>query len=231
MRKIWKAPEVVRRIGPMTETSHLVPSFQHWRKWLIGILGFITAALLFCWWEARMPNESLSFSRDVTSKLSPSEISQKIENVSEWKSWFHDVKEVQVMDAQNHPLPKAEQKAHAGALLEIQVDPGKGAHRKFQIAARITRYEPGKALELEVLDDSSGKILKLFDHLSWKIELSEDTQNKLVVIHGTETAHTTHWRSRLFGRLAPRVLLNQLFYPNLLVLANPVTPPKAEGMF
>lgn len=214
-----------------TESTHLVPSFKHWRRWLIGALGFVTAFLLFCWWEARLPDETLTFDRQVTSKLTYSDVSQKLENVTEWKNWFHDAREVQILDSQNHPLPKEEQKAHTGAHLEIQINPGKGTHRHFQIAARITRFEPGKLLELEILDDSSGKIIKLFDHLTWRIELAQGAENQQVLISGTEIAHTSHWRSRLFGRIAPRVLLNQVFYPDLMVLADPVTPPKAEGLF
>ncbi|MFL5814022.1 MAG: hypothetical protein ACJ763_10635 [Bdellovibrionia bacterium] len=210
---------------------HLVPSFKHWRRWLVALLGFITAFLIFCWWEARLPDESLSFVREASSQLPIKELSSKLETVTKWKDWFHNVREAQVVDSQNHPLPRVEQMAHTGALLEIQIDPGKGSHRVFRLAGKITRFEPGKVLEIQILDDSSGKITKLFDQLSWKIELIPSADGKSVQIVGTETAHTSHWRSRLFGRLAPRVLLNQLFYPNLLVLSNPVTPPKADGMF
>jgi hypothetical protein len=211
--------------------SHLVPTFQHWRKWLAALLGFITAFLILCWWEARLPDESLTFVRESTSQLSMNELSSKLEVVTKWKDWFHNVREAQVLDSQNHPLPRAEQIARTGALIEIQIDPGKGSHRVFRISGRITRFEPGKVLEIQILDDSSGKITKLFDQLSWKIELTPSADGSSVKIVGTENAHTSHWRSRLFGRLAPRVLLNQLFYPNLLVLSNPVTPPKAEGLF
>lgn len=210
---------------------HLVPSFKNWRRWIVAGLGFVTAFFVFCWWEARLPNETLTFTREASSQLELALLTQKLDNVSEWKSWFHSAKEIRIIDSQNRPLPQAEQRAREGALLEIQIDPGKGARRRFQIAARITRFEPGKLLELEILDDSSGKIVRLFDHLSWKIELAQDLEKKQILITGTETAHTSHWRSRLFGRIAPRVILNQLFYPNLLVLANPETPPKAEGIF
>lgn len=211
--------------------SHLVPKFQYWRRWLVAGLGLITVSLLFCWWEARLPDAELTFTREASSHLELAQLSEKLEHVSEWKNWFHSAKEIQLMDSQNHPLPQAEQRPREGALLEIVIDPGRGAYRRFQISAKITRYEPGKCLELEVLDDSTGKIVRLMDHLLWKIELLPDPENKQILIRGTETAHTSHWRSRLFGRLAPRVLLNQLFYPNLMVLANPVTPPKADGLF
>jgi hypothetical protein len=210
---------------------HLVPSFKHWRRWLAGLLGFVTAFLVLCWWEARLPDESLTFVRESTSQLSMKELSSKLEILPKWKDWFHNVREAQIVDSQNHPLPRSEQMAHTGALLEIQIDPGKGSHRVFTLAGKITRFEPGKVLEIQILDDSSGKITKLFDQLSWKIELTPSADGKTIQIVGTEIAHTSHWRSRLFGRLAPRVLLNQLFYPNILILSNPVTPPKAEGMF
>jgi len=213
------------------QANFLVQSFQHWRRWLVGTLGFITALLFFFWWEARLPNQTLTFTREASTALSLSQLAPKFEDVSQWKTWFYTVKDVQVVDSQNHPLPKEQQKAHDGALLEIQIDPGKGSRHRFQLAARIRHFEPGRLLEIEVLDDSAGKITRLFDQLSWRIELVQDSSSPKLQILGTETAHTAHWRSRLFGRVAPRVIMNQLFYPNLLILANPVTPPKAEGIF
>jgi hypothetical protein len=213
------------------QSEHLVQAFQHWRRWLIACLGFVTALLLYCWWEAALPNETLSFSREVTSKADVASLSPRLDHVTEWKNWFFTAQDIEVVDSQNHPLPKAEQVVREGALLNIQVDPGKGSRRRFQIAAKVTHYIPGKLVEIQVLDDSSGKIFHLFDQLSWKIEVSPQASGSGTQIIGTETAHTTHWRSRLFGRIASRVMLNQLFYPNLMVLADPKTPPKAEVLF
>jgi hypothetical protein len=211
---------------------YLVQSFQNWRRWFAAILGFVTAVLLFCWWEARDPDLSLDFSREAHSKLDPSLLARKMENVSEWKTWFHSTRSVQVVDSQNHPLAPTEQVAREGALLEIQIDPGKGARKRFQLAARINRYIPGQLLEIQVLDDSKGKLPRLFKNVTWRIELlPQAEQEKGVLIRGTEEAHTTHWRSRLFGRIAPKILLNQIFYPNLLILANPDAHQKPEGSF
>jgi hypothetical protein len=219
-------------MNPSNSNPHLVQPFRHWRRWLLGLLGFVVAFLVFCWWEARLPNETLTFSRETISKLELARLAPRLEDVSQWKTWFHSVKDVRVVDSQNHPLAKDQQKAHDGALLEIEIDPGKQGRRHFQLAARIRHFEPGKLLEIEILDDSSGRLTRVFDQLNWKIELTRNSETQQWQIIGTETAHTAHWRSRLFGRLAPRILLNQVFYPDLLVLANPEeTPPKADGMF
>ena len=38
------------------------------------------------------------------------------------------------------------------------------------------------------------------------------------VAYGNAVAHTSHWRGRVFGTLTPRILMNQVYYVDLVKL-------------
>jgi hypothetical protein len=119
-----------------------------------------------------------------------------------------------------------DQMAAPGEMIRLTIDPKKGPSRKFTIMARILEFTSGQKLKLEILGDSHERLNKLFDHITWTIEISPWTDGPLrngklpkSKVTAISEVHTCHWRSRLFGRIAEKILLNQTFYPNVLALS------------
>lgn len=187
-------------------------------KTLLGILIFSSGLTLFSL-IACGPNQELHFTREVKSKLDPTRLDRNLSSTTRWPQWFYSLSEVQSPGA---PLPKVEK----GSILELQMDPKKGQSKKFKLTAEVTEYRPGELIQLKILDDSTGKLTRLFDTLEWKVEFLPNDQGSL--IRGTAKAHTRHWRSRFFGRIAERILMNQVFYPNLIKLSELRQPFSVE---
>jgi len=81
-----------------------------------------------------------------------------------------------------------------------------------------------------VVSDTKNSLTRMFDPLDWKIEFTPVPGGTLLM--GTATAHTHSWRARIFGKFVSTILLNQVYYPNLMILAeinNPnVVFPQAD---
>lgn len=183
----------------------------------------------YCAFLASGPDTPVSFTREVPTLLPLETLSRSIEAITNWPEWFFNAGKIERVDASGRSFPTSEQKVQKGALVRIEILPHRGEHRGgFDILVTVREYVPGKLLDLEVLSDQSGRIIKLFDHLEWKIELARESSG--IVIRGTELARTRHWRSRLFAALSPRILLNQVFYPDLMALGQ-FTQPKTPNLY
>jgi hypothetical protein len=194
-------------------------SFRLNKTFWIALLGISFAFFVFL---SRGPDFDLQFTREVPSSLDPNRIDRNLSSVSRWPQWFFSTAEVSLsQDQQASPnwLVKT------GSQVQIKIDPKKGQRKKFEILGEVTEYEPSRKLQLRIKDDSSGRLNKLFDDIYWNIEIrprpasNSGKNSEGSLIKATITAHTKHWRSRLFGRLAEKILLNQIFYPNVLKLA------------
>jgi hypothetical protein len=107
-----------------------------------------------------------------------------------------------------------------GDILTLKIDPHKGKRKQFQLTAQVLNYVPDRLVSLKITQDSSGRLTQLFDEVEWKIEIMPQSQDaSRSIIEGTVTAHTRHWRARFFGRIAEKILMNQIFYPNLIQLS------------
>jgi hypothetical protein len=146
-------------------------------------------------------------------QLSPDRLDRNISSVTRWPQWFFSLAEVQILNPQTPPQKTIEK----GSLLSLAIDPKKGLKKKFNITVEVLHYSPGKDLHLKILKDSSGRLTRLFDSLEWIIHFQPKDSGSL--IQGTVTAHTCHWKSRLFGKIAEKIILHQVFYPNIVKLA------------
>jgi hypothetical protein len=190
------------------------PAKYHFKKVLILSLLTCVAVLISF---AQGPDQVLSFSRMVPSSLDPERIDRNISAVTRWPQWFFSTAEVKILDSSNQAVSSEVQTIQDGSLLKIRIDPKKGERKKFELTAKVVNYLPGKKLDLALVEDSTGRLTRLFDHLNWNIELIQT--EKGTHIRETTTATTRHWKSRLFGRIAEKILLNQVSYPNILKLA------------
>lgn len=184
---------------------------------LVTLLGAIAIVFVIC---ANGPDRDLTLTRIIPCDLTPSHLDRQMSSLTRWPQWFHALKEAKLDSPETsttHPAPLKK-----GDILTLAMDPKKGEWKRFALKAEITEYIPAQGLTLRILDDSTHRLTRLFDRLEWKIELQPKSGGSF--IHATVSAHTHHWRSRLFGAIAEKILMHQVFYPNILKLATLTQP-------
>ena len=175
-------------------------------SFLLFFLSLLGGSLYF----ANGPDFQLQLSRDIHSELEASRIDRNLSATNRWPQWFNALQRVEGDQ-------KSPSSVTAGDHLTLVIQSKKGLREPFRLTAEVVEYAPEKLLHLKILSDSSGRTFKLFDQLEWKIQLFPSEKGTL--IRGTATAYTRHWKSRLFGKLSEKIIMNQLFYPNLIQLS------------
>jgi hypothetical protein len=188
---------------------------------LTALAAFVAVFLILCAFLAQGPDGDVQFIREVPVQISRSTLNETLNSLPLWKKWFFTMSGVERVDRQGHPLPPREQVLAPGAIVAFHVDPKKGKSRRFELLTEITEFVPGQSVTIRVLEDSHGKLTHLFDRIEWRIQVLEPDATHPLRVAGTETAHTAHWRARLFSKISGRTLLNQLFYPDLITLSRP----------
>jgi hypothetical protein len=191
---------------------------------LVGALLALFASI------ANGPDFDLSFTREVPSTLDAKTLDEALRATVNWPRWFFSLADAKIVDVTGLPFPLAAQTVSTGSIVRLSIDPKKGRWKKFVVQVRVSEYVPGKRLSLHVLSDSKNRLDKYFDRLDWTVDLLPTTEGKGTLIRGTELAHTSYWRTRLFGRIASRIMMNQVFYPDLIQLGvltrpSPPVPP------
>lgn len=164
---------------------------------------------------SRGPDFDLQMTREVPSPTEATKLAGFVEDQTQWPRWFHLTTEAVALD---------------DGLVRLTVDPNKGEWKKFTLDLRVVSNQPresgGRNLAIEFVDDSKKKLRRMFADLRWEIEVFPSAAAKgpdgipeLATVRGTVHARTASWRSRLFGRISPRILLNQALYPDLIGLA------------
>jgi hypothetical protein len=77
---------------------------------------------------------------------------------------------------------------------------------------------PGKRIALRITHDSKNRLTSYFDRLDWVVEVAPGSSGH-ALLKAEASAHTSHWRARLFGRIADQILMNQVYYPDVFKLA------------
>ena len=172
---------------------------------MLALCGVFT---LVCVWCAREPDFDLLLVREVPSPLSLTQLGAKLDQVSKWPEWHHMMKETRVV-----PL-----KEGSGEFLVLTFVPKGLEWKKFVLTVQVNERRPGRLVRYSLLNDTKGKLPKLFTSVVWELEVLEGKDFPSMV-RAKVIAHTQHWRSRLIGRLLPEVLLNQVLYPDLDRLA------------
>lgn len=201
-------------------------------------VGVLAALFLGFAIETRTPDLDLSFARDIPTPLTPERLDKNISSVARWPQWFFSLAKVTLVDSPNLKLVSKQNDSsliEKGSILKLEINPHKFMSKPFELTAEVMEYQSFHTLRLNILDDSSGRMTRLFDHIEWQFDF-EATQGG-AMIHARELAHTRHWKSRLFGRIAERILMNQIFYPDIIKLSELKHPfkiddgPKTKGGF
>lgn len=205
-------------------------SSRRFRRFLGISLGLMPLGLFISF--ATSPDFDLHFKREVPSRLSGARLDRNIASLGRWRQWFYHLDQVENI---NPRLGMNADEFEKNSLLRLKIDPKKGERKKFELIMKVADYEPGKNLRLELVEDSSGRLTRIFQQVRWAIHFEPSKEGTL--IQAESQARTQHWKGRLFGKLSERIVMNQTFYPNLLKLSDLrqpysfVAPPGQSGMF
>jgi len=239
----------------MTKINRSVPAAVRRSLAVSGVLvlGFVLGA--------RTPNLDLHFVRNIPTTLTLERLGKNVSSVARWPQWFFSLARVTVLDSpslrlasmhvQHGSLRQTSQQIslhrddptlrdpsliEKGSILSLEMNSHRYLSQPFVLTAEVTEFQPLHTLRLKILEDSSGRLTRLFDHLEWQLDF-EAQPGGGAIIHAREVAHTRYWKSRFFGRLAERILMNQVFYPDIIKLSELKQPfsvddgPKAKGGF
>ncbi len=186
------------------------------------------------------PDLDLYFVRDIPSQLSPERLEKNISSVARWPQWFFSLAKVTIVNSPSLKLATTrlddQSLIEKGSILKLEIDSHRFLSKPFELTAEVLEYKPLQTLRLNILDDSSGRLTRLFDRIEWKLDF-EAKPGGGTLIHARESAHTRHWKARLFGRISERILMNQVFYPDVIKLSELKHPfaiddgPKTKGGF
>jgi hypothetical protein len=186
------------------------------------IMAFVLVVALGIGVLSRGPDFQLEFSREIAASknVTPSDVDRVWRDVRQWPRWFYSLQSVELIGSSSPWL-------ETGKELALSINPGKGSHTRFTLHAKVVEYVPEKRLVLRVTHDSKGRLTRIFDRLDWVVDVTKPADGSdRMLLKAEARAQTGNWRGRLFGRLSNRILMNQVFYPNLFKLAkinDPVT--------
>ena len=219
----------------MTKIKKSVLSYPAVRRSL-AVLGALIVGFAL---GARTPDLDLHFVRNIPTPLTPERLGKNISSVARWPQWFFSLSKVTLVDSPRWKLASTQKGdptlIEKGSILSLEMNSHRYLSQPFVLTAEVTEFQPLHILRLKIVEDSSGRLTRLFDHLEWQLDF--EAQPGGAIIHAQVVAHTRYWKSRLFGRLAERILMNQVFYPDIIKLSGLKQPfsvddgPKAKGGF
>jgi len=211
-------------------------------KFTVALGAFFFATILALAILSQGEDFEVVFEREVPSAVSPETLGQALDTVLAWSQWHHITVDARRIDALGNALPLTEQTVVPGALVKFTVEPKQRPERRFELVGRVKAHEKSQKVQVEFISETKPQVAKLFDRLEWQVELipgtsfgapqlPKDQAGSGTTIRGKMIAHTSTWRARLFAKIAKRILMNQVFYPNLTALAELKTPRTLEQAF
>lgn len=170
---------------------------------------------------ARGPDKELHFYRETYSASRPEILQSALQQTSLWPKWFYSLEKVTELTPDSQEITPSSPLL-SGKTLRLYFNDRKSPWSAMQITVQVLESAPSR-IALKILNDSKGKLTRLFDHLEWKIELQpvvpSSDQGPQIIVIGKAWGHTSHWRSRLIGTLTEKIIMNQVFHPNVMQLA------------
>lgn len=184
-----------------------------------GFLALLSLLLLFIGYTTKKDNFWLDWERDVPSKYTVAELEKPFKDLKLWPVYYHSLKEVTLLNATE---------LKSGVELRYDIEPKGKEWKRFELyasAVEVSMENPNsKKMSFKLKEDSKKKLTAIFDDFEWEITITEASdefkkRGFQSMIHGHARAHTDHWRGRFFGTLSPRILMNQVFYVDLVKLS------------
>jgi hypothetical protein len=176
----------------------------HTRKALASLLVLAVLGLGTRAWLSRGPDFELTFIRQVRSPLSIDVLQQDLANTPTWPEWHFNVQRVE----------------STPSTLRLYLEPPKKEWKRFELDLQVDQKSPNR-IEAQVLRESKGRLEKLLSDVHWSIELLPAPEGQGTLIRGEARARTLGPKARMIGRVVPRIVMNQVFYPDLEALAHP----------
>jgi hypothetical protein len=168
---------------------------------MILITTFLIAMVI---WESRGPDRILEFERSVIVPKSPendpnqdwTEIRDRVFNLKRWPEWHHE-------------MVSSKQNPDQTITMHLKLKGFKNVYLTWE----VIEWKPDYGFRLRLKQDSSEKLLKAFQWVETSVYLKKEDGG--VKIIGSARAKTRSARIRFFSRFSERILMNQVFYPDL----------------
>ncbi|RYZ67357.1 MAG: hypothetical protein EOP09_11165 [Proteobacteria bacterium] len=170
-------------------------------------------------YTAVRPNFKIDWSRTVPSTLPEATLAQALDDPKIWPIYYHSLKSVRFETQEGKPT----ETIAVGNRIYYSVEPKGKEWKRFELIGEVSKYEPGKHLSVKLVGDTKKKLTTVFEEYEWSLTVSEanlDLKSKgfKSMAVGTAEAITATWRGRVFGSLFSRILMNQVYYVDLVKL-------------
>jgi hypothetical protein len=182
------------------------------KKWIWGVIGFLALGTLGIALSGFGPDFEFTSTKRVIAFHEKETLAAKWMYYSRWVSWFHKLEKVEVLA--DDPVPHVE----LGQQIKLTMASKRFFHPFVDVQFRVASFDSDRKLGLTFISDSTGRLEKLFSKLEWELELQPES-NRRTWVEAKIKAKTNSWKARIYARLVPRILLNQVFYPNLIAFA------------
>jgi hypothetical protein len=174
---------------------------------LVALVGIFTVS-------AFRDNFWINWSREVPSRHTPEQLSRAMTDLQLWPIYHHSLKSATILNGTE---------LKTSSEIRFDIEPKGKEWKRFELYAQAEAIEPGKRMKFRLVGDSKKKITTIFDDFEWEISVTESSPELKArgfpsLITGKARAHTAHWRGRIFGTVSPRILMNQVFYVDLVKL-------------
>lgn len=212
------------------KVSALMKLLKSPRFWLV-LTGSVAITIASIATLSRGPDFPLEWTREVPSKHTPAELAPALQDIRYWPVFHHALKDALLYSPGDSKLSRDDvpigtfDRLESGQLARFRIEPKGKEWKRFQIMGEITQVEPGRKLAFRMTDESSGKTMRLLSDFTWAVSIREATEAEKLAGHrsfvrGEATAVTKNGRSRFFGRIASKILMNQIYQIDLVRLAN-----------
>ncbi len=212
------------------KVSPLMKLLRSLRFWLV-LTGSIAIMIGSIAYLSRGPDFPIEWSREVPSKHTPAELAPALQDIRYWPVFHHALKDALLYAPGDGKLSRDDvplgtfDRFEVGQLARFRIEPKGKEWKRFQIMGEITQVETGRRLAFRMTDESSGKTKRLLADFRWGVSVREATEAEKLAGHrafvrGEATAVTKNARSRFFGRIAAKILMNQIYQIDLVRLAN-----------
>ncbi len=243
LEKSLPAPTLLQRTSPFsgfsgdsenpgTSSGFLIPSPFRWKRVGKTILAATALFLVFCAYLGSREDFTLTFDRQVHSRLNATALGPQLDELANWPRWMSSLVSAEAVDEKGQVLPEKKQTLHPGALIRLSIDPKKGLDPHFSMLARVEVYRPGRELRLRIVSESRGRLFHYFRQIEWQVAITPNqAPGQGSLIEASARAETSNWRTRLTGTLARKILMAQIYYPDVIKLADPAQAELSAAEF